>query len=390
MGEPMRRPGEVSDTDVVVIGAGQAGLSVGYHLKQRGIPFVILDANDRVGDTWRKRWDSLRLFSPARFDGLAGMPFPAPKSYFPTKDEMADFLEHYAKTFALPVETGVKVDRVSRRGSDFVVQSGAREITARNVVVAMSNFQQPLVPDYASNLDPSIVQLHSFGYRNPKQLRDGRVLIVGVGNSGAEIAWELIKRGHQVSISGNLPGVVPFRPGSFFGRHVFAPLTLGVVFHHVLTLDSPLGRKAHASGRGKATPLIRVKPKDLEAAGVQRVPKVRGVQHGRPVLENGETVDAANVIWCTGFRPGFSWIDLPVFDEDGQPMHTRGVVERAPGLYFTGLHFLYAMSSAQIQGADRDAAHVASAIARRHAERTEPRPLRTGATAGTRVPAELS
>src|SRR6476660_3402433 len=124
----MHRLGAVSDTDVVVIGAGQAGLSVGYHLKQRGIPFVILDANERVGDTWRKRWDSLRLFSPARFDGLPGTPFPAPKSYFPTKDEMADFLEQYAKTFALPVKTGVKVDRVSRRGRDFVVQSGAREI----------------------------------------------------------------------------------------------------------------------------------------------------------------------------------------------------------------------------------------------------------------------
>jgi putative flavoprotein involved in K+ transport len=377
----MQRLGEVSDTDVVVIGAGQAGLSVGYHLQHRGIPFVILDANDRVGDTWRKRWDSLRLFSPARFDGLAGMPFPAPKSYFPTKDEMADFLEHYAKTFALPVESGVKVDRVSRRGENFVVQSGEREITSRHVVVAMSNFQQPSVPNYASKLDPSIVQLHSMDYRNPKQLRDGRVLIVGVGNSGAEIAWELIKRGRKVTMSGNVPGVVPFRPGSFLGRHVFAPLTLGVVFHRVLTLDSPLGRKVHASSRGKATPLIRVKPKDLVAAGVERVAKVRGAHNGLPILENGETVDAANVIWCTGFRPGFSWIDLPVFDADGQPIHARGVVEREPGLYFTGLHFLYALSSAQIQGADRDASHVVSAIARRHPGRSAP-PSRRASGAG--------
>jgi putative flavoprotein involved in K+ transport len=360
----MRKIGEVNDTDVVVVGAGQAGLSVGYHLKQRGIPFVILDANDRVGDTWRKRWDSLRLFSPARFDGLAGMPFPAPKSYFPTKDEMADFLEHYAKTFALPVETGVKVDRVSRHETGFLVEAGRRAITARQVVVAMSNFQKPLVPDYAASLDPSIVQLHSVDYRNPAQLRDGGVLIVGVGNSGAEIAWELVQRGRKVWMSGNIPGVVPFRPGSFFGRHVFAPLTLGVVFHRVLTLDSPIGRKAHASGRGKATPLIRVKPKDLEAAGVTRVSKVRGAHNGLPALENGETIDVANVIWCSGFRPGFSWIDLPVFDENGEPLHERGVVEREPGLYFTGLHFLYAMSSAQIQGADRDAAHIVSRIAR--------------------------
>jgi putative flavoprotein involved in K+ transport len=360
----MRKIGEVNDVDVVVIGAGQAGLSVGYHLKQRGIPFVILDANERIGDTWRKRWDSLRLFSPARFDGLAGMPFPAAKSYFPTKDEMADFLEHYAKTFALPVETGVKVDRVSRHETGFLVQAGGREITTRQVVVAMSNFQKPRVPDYAEKLDPSIVQLHSLDYRNPAQLRDGGVLIVGVGNSGAEIAWELVRRGHKVWMSGNIPGVVPFRPGAFLGRHVFAPLTLGVVFHHLMTLDTPIGRKAHASGRGKATPLIRVKPKDLAAAGVTRVPKMRGAQNGLPVFENGETVDAANVIWCTGFRAGFSWIDLPVFDESGEPLHKRGVVEREPGLYFTGLHFLYAMSSAQIQGANRDAAFVASAVAR--------------------------
>src|SRR5262245_15763270 len=225
--------------EVVVIGAGQAGLSVGYQLKQRGVPFVILDANERVGDVWRNRWDSLRLFSPARFDGLPGMPFPAAKTYFPTKDEMADFLATYAKRFALPVENGVRVDRLTRSDSGFVVRAGAREIEARQVVVAMSNFQTPKLPPFASTLDPRIRQLHSVEYRNPGQLRDGSVLIVGAGNSGAEIAIELTKAGRKVALSGKLPGVVPFRPQSFLGRHVFAPLTLGVALHRVLRLDSP-------------------------------------------------------------------------------------------------------------------------------------------------------
>src|SRR5215475_10235065 len=217
--------------EVVVIGAGQSGLSVGYQLKQRGVPFVILDANERVGDVWRDRWDSLRLFSPARFDGLPGMPFPAAKTYFPTKDEMADFLVVYAKRFMLPVETGVRVDRLTRSESGFLVRAGTRQIEARQVVVAMSNFQTPKLPAFSSQLDPQIRQLHSVEYHNPNQLRDGNVLIVGAGNSGAEIAIELAKAGRKVALSGSVPGVVPFRPQSFFGRHVLAPLTLGVVFH---------------------------------------------------------------------------------------------------------------------------------------------------------------
>jgi putative flavoprotein involved in K+ transport len=350
--------------EVVVIGAGQAGLSVGYQLKQRGVPFLILDANERVGDVWRDRWDSLRLFSPARFDGLPGMPFPASKTYFPTKDEMADFLTAYAKRFALPIETGVRVDRLRRSESGFVVRAGTREIEARQVVVAMANFQTPKWPSFAPALDPGILQMHSVEYRNPGQLREGSVLIVCAGNSGTEIAIELAKAGRHVSLSGNVPGVVPFRPQSFFGRHVFAPITLGVVFHRVLKLDSPLGRKAAAAARGKATQLVRVKPKDLRRAGVVMLPKVAGVKGRQVVLENQQSVEPANVIWCTGFEPGFSWIQLPVFDEGGLPIHRRGVVEAEPGLYFTGLHFLYAMSSAQIQGAGRDSAYVGDAIVR--------------------------
>ena len=176
----------------IVIGGGQAGLSVGYWLTRMGVPFLILDASARIGDTWRGRWDSLRLFTPARFDGLAGMPFPAHPEYFPTKDEMADYLEAYAARFALPVRSGTRVDRVTREGGRFVVRAGATRFEADNVVVAMASYQEPRVPAFAAELDPSIVQLHSADYRNPSQMAEGDVLLVGAGNSGAEIAFELM------------------------------------------------------------------------------------------------------------------------------------------------------------------------------------------------------
>src|SRR5512138_519600 len=174
--------------ETVIIGAGQSGLSVGYHLARRGLPFVILEASRRVGDVWRQRWDSLRLFTPARYDGLVGLPFPAPAHSFPTKDEMADYLEDYARRFKLPVRTGVRVDRLSKRGDNFLIVAGNQEIEARNVVVAMATFQRNRIPDWAKNLDSTIVQIHSADYRNPSQLRAGDVLVVGAGNSGADIA----------------------------------------------------------------------------------------------------------------------------------------------------------------------------------------------------------
>src|SRR5688572_7753195 len=190
--------------EVVVVGGGQAGLAVGYHLARRGLRFVILDANARIGDSWRKRWDSLRLFTPARYDGLPGLPFPAPAHAFPTKDDMADYLESYAARFDLPVRTGVRVDQLARQEDRFILSAGGRRFEADNVVVAMATHQVPWVPPFASALDPGVVQLHSGAYRNPAQLRDGRVLVVGTGNSGAEIALEVAAR-HPTWLSGRDP-----------------------------------------------------------------------------------------------------------------------------------------------------------------------------------------
>jgi putative flavoprotein involved in K+ transport len=356
---------------VVVIGAGQAGLSVGHHLSRHGVRHVILEANPRVGDAWRGRWDSLRLFTPARYDGLAGMPFPAPADTFPSKDEMADYLEAYARHFDLPVRTGTRVHRLSRadgasgrgRRSDhrYIVDIGSGRIEASHVVVAMAGYQAPRTPPFAGDLDESIVQLHSAAYRSPAQLRDGGVLLVGAGNSGSEIAMEVAGR-HHTWMAGRDVGHLPFNIHKPLGRRL-ARVVLRVLFHRVLTIDTPVGRKVRPKVVGRGGPLIRVRPQQLAALGVERVPKVVGVRDGRPLLEDGRVLDVANVVWCTGFHPGFSWIDLPVLGADGEPLHEKGIATSEPGLYFVGLHFLYALSSAMIHGVGRDAQRIAELIA---------------------------
>jgi putative flavoprotein involved in K+ transport len=361
---PRRAPGRRDEFDVIVIGAGQAGLSVGHYLAKHGMNFVILDANARIGDSWRKRWDSLRLFTPAKFDGLDGMPFPAPPNYFPTKDEMGDYLEAYAARFELPVRTGVKVDRLRREGRRYVLEAGGVELEADHVVVAMANWQGRRVPAFAQELDSEIVQLHSCEYKNPAQLKPGATLIVGAGNSGSEIAMELSKT-RRTFMSGRHVGQVPFRVGGFWGRLFLLRLVLRVLFHRVASVKTPLGRKLRVKMLTQGGPLIRVKLADLAAAGVERVGRVAGVESGRPVLEDGRVLDVENVVWCTGYDSALSWIDLPIWGEYGEPRHEDGVVTEEPGLYFVGRLFLHAASSVMVHGVGRDAARIAHAIAAR-------------------------
>jgi len=356
---------ETQHTHTVVIGGGQAGLSVGYHLAKRGIPFVILDAHPRVGDAWRNRWDSLRLFTPSRYAGLPGFPFPGRGDAFLTKDEVADYLESYAQRFHLPVKNGVKVDSLSKEGQRFVTTAGDLRFESANVVVAMANYQVPRVPDFARELDPAVVQLHSHDYRNPSQLRDGGVLVLGVGNSGADIGLE-VAQSHPTWMSGKESGHIPFRIETFLASNFLVRL-VRFVGHHVLTVSTPIGRKVRPKLLSKAAPLVRVKPQDLIDAGIERVPRVVGVRSGRPLLANDRTLDVNNVIWCTGYHPGFAWIKMPIFGEDGRPVHERGIVHGMPGMYFVGLHFLYAMSSASLIGVSRDAERVVKALASRPA-----------------------
>jgi putative flavoprotein involved in K+ transport len=363
----MRQAGDVERVGTLVIGAGQAGLSIGYQLARRGMPFLIVDAAGRVGDAWRNRWDSLRLFTPAKFSGLAGMPFPAPRDSFPSKDEMADYLESYVDRFELPVRTGERVDRLGREGDRFVATAGPRKYEADNVVVAMSTYQKPRVPAFAGELDPGIVQLHSRDYRSPAQLQSGGVLVVGAGNSGAEISLELARR-HTTWLSGRAVGHVPFDIHGLPARLILIRLVLRGLFHRVLSVATPIGRRARPGMLLRSGPLVRTRPVALEAAGVTRVPRTAGARDGRPLLDDGRTLDVANVVWCTGFHAGFSWIDLPVHG-DVEPLHERGIVPSVPGLYFLGLEFLYSVSSGMIHGLERDATRIADAIAAR-TERT--------------------
>jgi putative flavoprotein involved in K+ transport len=346
---------------VIVIGAGQAGLSVGYYLKKFDIPFVILDASKRVGNSWRNRWDSLRLFTPAKFDRLVGMPFPADPNYFPTKDEMGDYLENYVKHFNLPVRNNVRVDALSRKGNTYHVTAGDRHFEAEHVVIAMSNYQVPKIPNFAKEINPDITQIHSLDYRDPSQLREGDVLVVGAGNSGSELALESARNNHQVLLSGRDTGHIPFHIEGTLAKLIMVRLVIRFLFHRILTTGTPIGKKVRPKVISRGGPLIRIKPYEITEVGIERIPKIVGVHNGLPVDENEQVFDVKNIIWCTGFYPSYSWIDLPVF-KNKEPMQERGIVKNEPGLYFVGMHFLYSLSSAMIHGVQRDAEHVVSTI----------------------------
>jgi putative flavoprotein involved in K+ transport len=355
-------PSTVEHQETIVIGGGQAGLSMGYHLSQLGLPFTILDANVRVGDSWRSRWQSMRLFTPARRDGLPGRPFPGRKHSFPTRDQMADYLEDYAHHFELPVHAGVRVDALAQAADGrFLIAAGERRYSAENVVVATGPFQRAHVPDFASELDPRITHMHSSAYRTPAELPDGDVLVVGAGNSGADIALELVAD-RRVFLSGDLGPEIPFAIEGLTGRLAFP--VLWQVWSHVLTFGSPIGRKALPKIRAGKEPRIRVKKKSLAAAGVEFVPRTAGVRAGQPLLDDGRVIDVAAVIWATGYRAALDWIDLNVIGDDGD-METdhNGVASACPGLFRVGREFLYAFNSHTVGGVGRDARRIAERIA---------------------------
>jgi len=347
-----------------VIGGGQAGLAVGYHLQRRGRPFVILDGSERIGDSWRTRWDSLRLYSPAGRDGLPGLPFPARATTYPTATEMGDYLEAYASHHRLPVRSGVAVESLTREEGRYRARAGDLCIEAENVVVATGVFQKPYVPTFADELDPGVTQLHSGAYRNLAQLQEGPVLVVGASHSGSDIAFEASSR-HSVVLSGPDTGQLPVPVESRRGRMLFRGLLF--VGTHVLTVETPVGRKVRPRIRHGGGPLLRHRRKDLRAAGVERtLSRTVGVEKGLPVLDDGRVLEVRNVVWCTGFRPDYSWIRFPLaLGDDGYPVQYRGAAATSPGLYFVGLPFLHSFASMLIGGTGRDAERVAAQIASR-------------------------
>lgn len=348
--------GPVERVDTIVIGGGQAGLAMGYYLARQGCNFVILDAHKRIGNSWRTRWDSLRLFTMARYDGLPGMPFPAPWNHLPSKDEMADYLEAYAAHFHLPVRLNTPVDALDRDGQRYLVTAGDQCFEARRVVVATGPFHMPRIPTFASMLDPAIQQFHSRAYRHPDQLPDGDVLVVGMGNSGVEIALELAQT-RRTWLSGQATGHLPQIRNRLVNRFYWW------LVHRVLTVDRWLGRRFKAVATRGGAPLIGVSEQGIERAGIKRVPRTIGVKKGLPLVGDGRVLEVAGVVWATGLVQDFRWIRLPVFDDAGTPVHYRGIVEREPGLYFLGLPFLYTLTSHLVGGVGRDAAYIADHIA---------------------------
>jgi putative flavoprotein involved in K+ transport len=357
-----KAPEDFERIETVVIGAGQAGLSTAYELGKAGRSCLVLDEHQRVGDQWRGRYPSLRLNTPAQYDGLPGMKFPAPKHSFPTGREMADYLEAYVDRFEIDVRGGAHVTSVDRLDDGhYLVTAGGSTYLAENVVVATGGEHHPHLPDVARQLDPGIRQVHSHDWKGPETLLPGAVLVVGAGQSGSDIALECARAGRETWLSGKPPREIPV---DIEGRRARVGLpVIWFLWNHVLTIRTPMGRKAQPQVRNGAAPLLRVKTADLDAAGVHRVEsRTEEAADGRPQLADGQVLDVANIVWCTGFRQEFGFIHPSVTGPDGWPTDNGGIVEDSPGLYFMGLLFQRGFYSMLIGGAGRDAAFIVKAI----------------------------
>ena len=338
---------------IIVVGAGQAGLAIGHFLKQQDLHFVILDSATEIGTSWRNRWDSLRLFTPSQYDALPGLPFPAPYDTYPGKDEVANYLKDYAERFDLPVRLNTRVTSLAREDSGYRVRTDATPLFADQVVVATGPFQRPFVPDLATDLAPDVVQLHSSDYRNPEALPPGEVLVVGAGNSGMQIAQELAASRKVHLSQGRVLPTVPLR---ILGRSLFWWLkTSGLM---KVPAHSAFGKRMRANDEV----VIGARPTELLRSGrLVLLPRAVRAEGSRVGFADGRTLEVRTVVWATGYRSDYRWIDLPVFGEHGQPVHHRGVTASS-GLYFLGLPWQHTTGSALLGWMARDAAFLAEQI----------------------------
>jgi len=348
----------------VIIGAGQAGLAAGYYLREHQADYLILAADEHIGDPWRNRWDSLRLFTPTFYNNLPGLKFPGKHpEYLPFKDEIADYLATYVDAFALPVQLDTLVTAVESDNSTFVLHTSRGVLTSENVIIATGAFSHAHQPEFHDTLPQEVYQCHSSDYENPEQLQPGDVLVVGAGNSGTQISTEIAASdgdSRTVWLSGRDTGRIPRR---LLGRDIYRWLlpTLGRI-----STDSWVGRRLRNKSRSTGDPVFAPVHQAMLDAGVQRVGRTTDVASGQPVIEDRGPIDVGNVIWCTGFQPDFSWIHLDIFDQNGYPSHHHGVVEEVPGLYFLGLPFLSHIGSSLIGGVGKDAGYVTNHLMERN------------------------
>lgn len=337
--------------DVVVVGAGQAGLAIGHFLAQQGSNFLILEREQDVGSAWRDRWESLTLFTPRAYDGLPRLDFPGEPDGYPTRDEVVGYLRSYAAQFDLPLRLGTAARRLTQQDGRFLIETSDGQLTADQVVVATGPFQEPRIPEFASALDAGVVQMHSTGYRRPDDLPTGRALVVGGGNTGYQIAAELAATRETHLAIGPRQAALPQR---LFGRDLFFFLTKTGLIHK--SVDTRIGRRM-----SQKETLVGPLPKIAKRLGV--------ISHGRATTASGRTVtfadgsqiDVDSVIWATGFRYDHSWIDLPVRDAAGNVEHSRGVTA-VPGLYMLGLQWLHTRGSALLGFVGADASYLAEQI----------------------------
>ncbi|HEX8489082.1 MAG TPA: NAD(P)/FAD-dependent oxidoreductase [Propionibacteriaceae bacterium] len=347
-------PLSAAGLDVVVVGAGQAGLALGWHLAQLGVRFLLLESAGAIGQSWRSRWDSLRLFTPAEYDSLPGLPFPARSGHYPTKDEVADYLADYAAHFALPVLLNTTVTRAIRSGDRFEVQTNQGALTAAQVVVATGPFQEPFVPALAQGLGPAVTQLHSAQYRNPRDLPSGRVLVVGAGNSGLQIAVEVAATRDVHVAVGTKPAMVPQR---ILGRDLFWWLTRTGALTRPST--SPVTRFFRSRGGDL---VIGSDRRGLRRAGVQLQPRLIGAEGSTVTFGDGTALDVDAVVWATGYRFDYSWLAVPgATDREGRLRHERGVCA-VPGLYTIGQPWQHSRGSALLGFVKDDASWLARTL----------------------------
>lgn len=336
--------------DCIIIGGGQAGLVMGYFLQKTKKKFLIIDKEAEIGDVWRKRYDSLTLFTPRMYSSLPGLPMEGEPMGYPTKDEIADYLARYAKTFSLPVQLQTEVIKLSKTCESFEVHTSLGKLYAKNIVVATGPFQKPFIPSFSKNLPPNIFQVHSSEYRNPEQLKMGSVLVVGGGNSGAQIATEIsAERKTYLSVSQRLK----FLPLSIGKKSIFW------YFDKLGLYRAAVHTKIGQYLKKQPDPIFGYELKtQLRSGKLHLKPRTTGFSEDCFIFEDGSRVKVYNVIWATGFRMDFSWINIPqIFDENGDIRHQRGITP-VSGLYFLGLPWQYNRGSALLLGVGKDAEYL--------------------------------